>query len=327
MSPGIVALAVAVSIGSADAAIAQGRGARGRFPGMDANKDGRITRDEWRGSDRSFQVHDWNRDGVLSGDEVRVGARRPSRRAADRDFDSPNREYAFDDWTPQGFQSLDHNRDGRITAAEWHFDREGFRRADHNRDNILSRAEFLGENADMDDDREDAFEALDVNGDARISTAEWHGSQQRFAALDEDGDRQLTRREMLGTDPPRDLFDSVDMNRDRMISLDEWHWTRTSFEQRDANRDGRLTRAEFDGTAKPQARSSAYQAGYQSGLREGAAAGREDRERNQPWDIEGQREMQSADSGYNPTVGPLDEYQAGYRDGFRRAYPDAFYGR
>ena len=47
--------------------------ARTRFEGMDRNNDGRITREEWRGSDRSFENHDWNGDGVLSGDEVRPG--------------------------------------------------------------------------------------------------------------------------------------------------------------------------------------------------------------------------------------------------------------
>ena len=47
-----------------------------RFRGLDRNNDGRITRNEWRGNDVSFRVHDWNRDGVLSGIEVRPGATR-----------------------------------------------------------------------------------------------------------------------------------------------------------------------------------------------------------------------------------------------------------
>ena len=42
----------------------------GRFRGMDRNHDGRITRDEWQGSDRAFRANDWNNDGVLSGDEL-----------------------------------------------------------------------------------------------------------------------------------------------------------------------------------------------------------------------------------------------------------------
>ena len=35
-----------------------------RFQGMDSNRDGVITRREWRGSDTSFRAHDWNGDGV-----------------------------------------------------------------------------------------------------------------------------------------------------------------------------------------------------------------------------------------------------------------------
>lgn len=42
-----------------------------RFKGMDRNKDGVITRDEWRGNDQSFRQHDLNGDNVLSGDELR----------------------------------------------------------------------------------------------------------------------------------------------------------------------------------------------------------------------------------------------------------------
>src|SRR5215218_506357 len=60
-------LTVAVGTG-----FAQGRGQRTmRFAAMDTNNDGVVTRREWRGSDESFDVHDWNRDGILSGDESR----------------------------------------------------------------------------------------------------------------------------------------------------------------------------------------------------------------------------------------------------------------
>ena len=49
-----------------------------RFRDLDRNRNGMIERSEWRGSPRSFQIHDWNNDGVLSGDEVRVGANPPA---------------------------------------------------------------------------------------------------------------------------------------------------------------------------------------------------------------------------------------------------------
>ncbi len=74
-----------------------------RFAGMDQNRDGVITRQEWSGSAQSFQVHDWNRDGVLSGDEVRVGARRSNDPRDPDAFDSDQREYPFTDWTASGF--------------------------------------------------------------------------------------------------------------------------------------------------------------------------------------------------------------------------------
>ena len=51
-----------------------------RFHGLDRNSDGIISRAEWSGNDRSFGEADWNGDGMLSGDEVRPGAKRPSKR-------------------------------------------------------------------------------------------------------------------------------------------------------------------------------------------------------------------------------------------------------
>ena len=45
--------------------------AQGRFHGLDRNRDGVITRAEWRGNDTSFRQHDSNRDGVINGAEVR----------------------------------------------------------------------------------------------------------------------------------------------------------------------------------------------------------------------------------------------------------------
>ena len=44
--------------------------AQGRFHGLDTNRDGVITRAEWRGNDTSFRQHDRDRDGVIRGKEV-----------------------------------------------------------------------------------------------------------------------------------------------------------------------------------------------------------------------------------------------------------------
>lgn len=162
-----------------------------RFQGMDANGDGRITRDEWRGNARSFRNHDWNNDGVLSGDELRPGAVRGENPQAD-DTD-------FYNWTAAGFRGADRNGDGRITRAEWQHDPELFVRADRNRDNVLTRAEFLAEDL-VDRDTEDRFDDLDANNNGRIERAEWHGTREAFDWLDRDHDGRLTRAETVGND-------------------------------------------------------------------------------------------------------------------------------
>src|SRR3954462_14676862 len=112
-----------------------------RFQAMDTNRDGVITRDEWRGNDQSFRNHDWNGDGKLSGDEVRVGAQRQSR-WDDRDIEGSVQNE--EDWTPERFRALDHDGDGRLARSEWHASNELFLRVDRNHDNFLSRAEFTG---------------------------------------------------------------------------------------------------------------------------------------------------------------------------------------
>ena len=322
MSSTVLAIALTWAVAGGPMMTAQRGGMR--FQDMDRDNDGRISRAEWRGSDQSFKAHDWNGDGVLSGAEVRPGGRREGRQDSDRDFETPDREYQFDDWTVRGFNRIDHDRNNRITADEWHFDRETFRRVDHNRDGVISRSEFLNEDEQQDDDREDRFADLDVNRDNRIARDEWHGTRANFDRLDDNRDGVLSRAEVFGAEPPPDLFTSVDVNRNGTISRDEWHWSPSRFDRLDRNRDGRLTPEEFAGTVPGATRSKAYQAGHDRGLIEGRAAGREDRERNQGWDLDGQRELEQADSGYDPGIGPRADYQAGYRAAFRIGYREGF---
>ncbi|HKI02975.1 MAG TPA: hypothetical protein VKK31_13450 [Thermoanaerobaculia bacterium] len=140
-----------------------------RFAGMDTNRDGRITRDEWRGNDNSFNQHDWNGDGVLSGIEVTPGTQRPG----GNDDDDNNDGNRFD--------SLDRNRDGRISPEEWRGQRAAFERLDVNRDGFVSRDELaLGGN----DRLARAFRALDANRDLRLSRSEWQGDAAQFDRLD-----------------------------------------------------------------------------------------------------------------------------------------------
>lgn len=250
-----------------------------RFQGMDTDRDGRITREEWRGSARAFARHDWNNDGVLSGDELLAGNNR-------RRDQTPDAGAEISDWTESHFRQLDRNADNRIARAEWEYDLQTFRRIDRNRDDVVSRAEFLGldlvdEPVDRVDTRGERFEDLDTNRDGRITRWEWRDSDDAFRWLDRDDNGVLTRAEVTGA----------------------------------GGRDER---------ARRESSSQAYRSGYDRGLAEGREAGREDKRLRNLWDLDGQRELEQADSGYQAYMGDRGEYQRGYRAGFVAGYGEGF---
>jgi len=150
-----------------------------RFADLDRNHNGQIERNEWRGSPRSFAIHDWNNDGVLSGDEVRVGAAPPpgSLEADDYNMSATDR-----------FSYLDVNNNGYIDRNEWDGSLDTFYDLDTNNDNRISRAE-------LNRGRRATFSALDANGDGRISLSEWGWSHRSFDEMDTNGDGVITRDE------------------------------------------------------------------------------------------------------------------------------------
>jgi hypothetical protein len=244
---------------------------------------------------------------------------------------------------------MDRNNDRVVTRAEWQGSDESFRQNDWNGDGILSGDEVrldVNERARGRDDfsydtpeygfndwTPGQFAALDRNHDGRIARKEWRLDRELFRRIDRNGDNFVSRAEFTRT--PQQLFYSADVNRDGFIEANEWRGARTTFDRRDVNHDGRLTRNEFAGSGSVEvpgnvpvgtsgSHSPAYSAGYGRGVVEARAQAREDRVRNQGYDPEGQRELETADSGYDPRFGPKAEYQAGYRDGWRRGYPEGW---
>jgi Ca2+-binding EF-hand superfamily protein len=284
MTQRVLFVALALVVGGGQAAAAQ-RERTMRFQDLDRDNNGRITRDEWRGNDRSFERHDWNGDGVLAGDEVRIGTSRDGQVRDDVD----DRDARFDD--------LDVNRDNRVTRDEWRDARAAFDRLDENRDGRLTRAEMA---VAIDDDAE-RFSILDVDRNGVISRGEWRGSAASFTRLDRNRDGRLSSQEYEVDDPSR----TVTTDDDRLY-------------RPQGQATGQAT------TRNPSTETRSYRAGYDRGLADGRNAGREDRERNQGWDLEGQRELETADYGFSDSLGSRTEYQAGYRAAFRLGYREGY---
>jgi len=187
-------------------------------------------------------------------------------------------------------------------------------RMDRDSDGVVTRAEWQGTYA--------AFNQHDPNGDNVLSGTEvWDGGYRRNrnrSSVDDDTFDDWTTQ----------AFTSIDRNRDGRITLGEWRFDRESFDRADRNGDRILSRTEFLGEDRGQPGNGswgpAFRAGYERGQIEGRTAGREDRDRNQGYDLEGQRELETADSGYEARFGSRPEYQEGYRAGFRAAYPEGW---
>ena len=325
-----VAALVVASAGTAEAQM--------RFQAMDTNGDGVITRSEWRGTAATFRNNDWDGDGILSGDEVRRGARRQN---WSQDWNRDGRVDNLDSQISQRFRGYDMNSDNRVGRSEWPGDRRLFTRLDVNRDGYLSIQEYTqggGFSLDALGGPSYRFSNIDMNNDGWLTRNEWNMSDADFNRLDVNRDNRIGRFEFENDRASYNddrygpaQFNTVDINRDGWVTRAESRMTSGEFDRFDTNRDNRISKPEFEIATASNAevindtnRSAAWRTGYDRGIQEGRAAGREDYVRRHGWDLEGQRELEQADSGYTPQVGSLSDYQAGYREGFRNAYRAGF---
>jgi hypothetical protein len=72
--------------------------------------------------------------------------------------------------------------------------------------------------------------------------------------------------------------------------------------------------------------SSAWRSGHDRGYEDGRRQGDRDGERGKDFDYWHDKRYRRADHGYRPHCGPIDVYQAGYRQGYERGYRQAYAG-
>ena len=171
------------------------------------------------------------------------------------------------------------------------------------------------------DARQARFGGMDRNGDGAISRSEWRGSESEFRRQDWNNDGVLSGDEVAAaTSAGLADFQTLDQDGNGRVTVQEW---RRAFNQLDNNRDGALTEDELGGERNAPVSSQAFVNGRVRGIYDGRQAGYEDA-RRRVWDLDGQRELEQADAGYNPGFGPRAQYQAGYREGFRQGYAEGF---
>lgn len=179
------------------------------FNRLDANGDGRITRNEWRYDIESFRRADQNDDNVLSRAEFVNG---------DTDVDREDR-----------FDYLDANNDGRVERSEWHSSMDAFRWLDRNKDGVLSRREVLGDETTQPSDQ---FRALDSNGDGRVTRNEWQWSRQSFDRYDRNGDGILSRAELASATTANGAIGTSGTNETEVVVPSNQRWFDTGLDVR-----------------------------------------------------------------------------------------------
>jgi len=219
--------------------------AQGWFERRDANKDGKITKDEFPGPDEAFARLDANGDGAITPEELPAAGGRMGGRGGGN-MDPAQR------WQHM-CQRLDKDGDGKISKEEFPGPAEMFGRLDANGDGFLTQDEAQAAGARMREVMRDPaqrwqamLQHLDKNGDGKIGKDEFPGRAEMFARLDQNGDGFITEDEAAAMGPGRGGLGGpggpgggplrlLDTDGDGKVTREEWT---AGFDKLDTNHDG-----------------------------------------------------------------------------------------
>ncbi|MFP4249360.1 MAG: EF-hand domain-containing protein [Armatimonadota bacterium] len=244
------------------------------FDRLDANQDGKIDRDEFRGPDEAFARMDANGDGAITRDELAAGG---DQAAARRRGQNQGRVAVADPaerWK-QMLERFDTNADGQISAEEFQGPEKVLRFFDTNNDGVITEDEVTqaGDRARERERLDPAqrwqrlIENCDADGDGKISAEEWPARPEGFERLDRDGDGFLVEGELVRErvqpgregrvqrpDPARMIIQMMDASGDGQVSAEEW---RNFFDLADVDDDEMISHTElfarFKEALRPQA--------------------------------------------------------------------------
>jgi Ca2+-binding EF-hand superfamily protein len=216
-----------------------------RFAQLDRNRNGWLSRGEWRGERLSFDAVDRNGDNRITRDEY-----------LNQNADLSGNPYGYGSSDREArFTRMDRNRDGVISRYEWS-ESIPFTDVDRNRDGVVTLNEYL--NAPVvyeepyggnDQYSRSQFRALDRNGNGYIERREWPYDYAEFDRMDRNGDGRLTMSEYAGsggaTQRSDEAFRRLDRNGDGVLARWEWDGSAQSFSDYDRNGDGVISRDEF----------------------------------------------------------------------------------
>jgi len=151
-----------------------------RFVQFDRNRDGVLSRGEWRDT-TDFRRADRNNNGMVTLREYLYGNVVYEQPPADSGTSRSSR-----------FRQLDDNGNGYISRDEWPNDRSEFDVLDRDRDGRLTSSEYSDNQVISDQ-----FRRMDYDGDGVLSRREWNGTDRSFADSDRNRDGVVSRDEYL----------------------------------------------------------------------------------------------------------------------------------